>query len=120
MLLAYENGADVVITIDDDNFVMDQDFVGFHGAAGWVRELPTYRSTSGWFNVCSLLQADHGVEFYHRGYPRKMRWAEDSDSNESPSTSILITSFGLAYSNSRSLRKPCPLILNSHLPSRLL
>ena len=80
MLLAYENGADVVITIDDDNFVMDQDFVGFHGAAGSVRELPTYRSTSGWFNVCSLLQADHGVEFYHRGYPRKMRWAEDSDS----------------------------------------
>ena len=29
ILLAYENGADVVITIDDDNFVMDQDFVGF-------------------------------------------------------------------------------------------
>ena len=37
MLLAYENGADVVITIDDDNFVMDQDFVGFHWAAGSVR-----------------------------------------------------------------------------------
>ena len=66
-LLAYENGADVVITIDDDNFVMEQDFVGFHGVAGTVRELPTYRSTSGWFNVCSFLEADHGVEFYHRG-----------------------------------------------------
>src|ERR1039457_3873648 len=38
MLLAYENGADVVITIDDDNFVMDQDFVGLHAAAGSVRE----------------------------------------------------------------------------------
>jgi hypothetical protein len=77
MLLAYENGADVVITIDDDNFVMDQDFVGFHGAAGAVRELPTYGSSSGWFNVCSFLEADHGVEFYHRGYPRKMRWSEE-------------------------------------------
>lgn len=80
MLLAYENGADVVITIDDDNFVMDQDFVGFHGVAGSVRELPTYRSTSGWFNVCSFLEADHGVEFYHRGYPRKMRWTEEGHS----------------------------------------
>ena len=33
MLLAYENGADVVITIDDDNFVTNQDFVGLHRAA---------------------------------------------------------------------------------------
>jgi hypothetical protein len=80
MLLAYENGADVVITIDDDNLVMDQDFVGMHGVVGAARELPTYRSTSGWFNVCSFLQAEHGLEFYHRGYPRKMRWTEDSRS----------------------------------------
>jgi hypothetical protein len=79
-LLAYENGADVVITIDDDNFVMEQDFVGFHGVTGSVREMPTYRSTSGWFNVCSFLEADHGVEFYHRGYPRNMRWKEEGQS----------------------------------------
>ena len=76
MLLAYENGADVAITIDDDNFVMSQDFVQLHGAAGTVREVPMYSSTSGWFNVCEFLESDHGVRFYHRGYPQKMRWAE--------------------------------------------
>ena len=74
--MAGENGADVVITIDDDNFVLDQDFVGLHGVAGTVRNLRTYGSTSGWFNVCSLLQADHGIEFYHRGYPQALRWNE--------------------------------------------
>jgi hypothetical protein len=76
LLLAYERGADVVITIDDDNFVMDQDFVGSHGIVGTVRELPTYGSTCGWFNVCSCLDTEDGVEFYHRGYPQRMRWTE--------------------------------------------
>lgn len=78
MLMAYENGADLVITIDDDNFVMNGDFVGLHGVAGTCPELPAYASTSGWFNVCSVLQVDHGVQFYHRGYPQEMRWTESN------------------------------------------
>ena len=76
MLAAYENGAEVVITIDDDNFVTEQDFIGLHAAAGQIRELPTYSSTSGWFNVCSFLESEDDVSFYHRGYPRSMRWRE--------------------------------------------
>jgi hypothetical protein len=76
MLLAYENGADVIITIDDDNFVMNQDFIGLHGAVGSVREMIAYSSTSAWFNVCANLQVENGVEFYHRGFPQEMRWTE--------------------------------------------
>jgi hypothetical protein len=76
MLLAYRNGADVVITIDDDNFVTNQDFVGLHRAAGTSREIPVYASTSGWLDVCSFLDVDDGVRFYHRGYPSKLRWRE--------------------------------------------
>lgn len=76
MVLAYEGGADVVITIDDDNFVLDYDFVGLHGIAGSIRELAAYGSTSGWFNVCSVLEADGSAEFYHRGFPPTHRWKE--------------------------------------------
>jgi len=76
ILLAYENGADLIITIDDDNFVMDQDFVGLHSRAGAVHDLPCHGSTSGYLNVCAFLEADHGVQFYHRGFPQKMRWNE--------------------------------------------
>jgi len=76
ILLAYENGSDVIITIDDDNFVMGQDFVGLHSVVGKQSRLPAFSSTSGFFNVCSVLEADHGVEFYHRGYPQAQRWAE--------------------------------------------
>ena len=78
MLMAYEQGADIIITIDDDNFVMNQDFIGLHAIAGASPELVSYASTSGWFNVCSALEADHGLSFYHRGYPQKMRWIESS------------------------------------------
>lgn len=78
LLMAYENGADVIITIDDDNFVMNQDFVRLHGIVGSRRELHGYASTSGWFNVCSALDVDDEVEFYHRGYPQEMRWTEAS------------------------------------------
>jgi hypothetical protein len=77
MMMAWENGADIIITIDDDNFVMPQDFIGLHRCAGSVREVTAYASTSGWFNVCSFLEVDHGVRFYHRGYPQKQRWIED-------------------------------------------
>jgi glycosyltransferase involved in cell wall biosynthesis len=76
MFMAYRNGADVVITIDDDNFVTNQDFVGLHGVVGTSREVHLHASTSGWLNVCSFLEVDDGVRFYHRGYPQKMRWNE--------------------------------------------
>ena len=76
MLKAYENGADVLITIDDDNLIMNQDFVGIHGIAGSQLELPTVESSSGWFNVCSLLEESNGTAFYHRGFPVAQRWRE--------------------------------------------
>jgi hypothetical protein len=76
MLAAWQNGADVIITIDDDNFATAQDFVGRHGVVGAVSEHLSVESTSGWFNPCSFLQADDDVRFYHRGYPQKNRWNE--------------------------------------------
>ena len=76
MLMAYRNGAGVVITIDDDNFVTNQDFVGLHGIAGTERVMPVYASTASWLDVCSFLETDDQARFYHRGYPQKMRWTE--------------------------------------------
>ncbi len=76
ILRAWEQGADTIITIDDDNWIMNQDFVSLHGRAGRTIELPTVASTSQWFNVCSYLEDASGQPFYHRGYPQEMRWKE--------------------------------------------
>jgi len=72
-------GADVVITIDDDNFLSNQDFVGAHGLAGQRATLALIESTSGWYNVCAALEEQSGAPFYHRGYPMEQRWHEHED-----------------------------------------
>ncbi len=73
MLLAYEQDAETIITLDDDNFATSQDIISWHNVSD-QDVLDTYGSSTGWFNVCSLLQEKNGVEFYHRGYPSKQRW----------------------------------------------
>jgi hypothetical protein len=76
LLKAWEERADVVITIDDDNWMLNHDFVRLHGVVGGRPELSAVESSSGWFNVCSMLEEASGTPFYHRGFPREQRWKE--------------------------------------------
>lgn len=76
ILWAWENGADTIITIDDDNWIMNQDFVSLHGRVGSRIQLPVVMSTSGWYNVCAQLEDHSGQPFYHRGYSQEMRWKD--------------------------------------------
>jgi hypothetical protein len=77
-LYAYEQGADVIITIDDDNFIMEgdtaSDFIGAHLRITAKCDIPVVSSDSGWFNVCDFLSEERGIQFYHRGYPPGERW----------------------------------------------
>lgn len=72
-VLAYEQGVDVAITIDDDNFVTDSDFVSLHEIAGKQIKKNAVFSNSGWFNICQLLVEERNQRFYHRGYPMGQR-----------------------------------------------
>jgi hypothetical protein len=76
LLKAWEDGADVIITIDDDNWMMNHDFVRLHNLVGQSPELPAIETSSGWFNICSVLEEASGTPFYHRGFPRGERWKE--------------------------------------------
>ena len=76
MLLAYERGAEVIITLDDDNFSTNHDVLKWHGAVGEISKEIEFSSSSGWFNVCSALEERNEVEFYHRGYPSEQRWRD--------------------------------------------
>lgn len=73
-LYAYEEGADFIVMLDDDNLATNYDVMGHHSIVGRHLIRPTYSSTSGWFNVCQALKEEHGVEFYARGYPPAQRW----------------------------------------------
>lgn len=74
ILMAYQEGCDPIITIDDDNLRFDDDFIGRHQLAGGIAALPALASDSGWVNVCSFLVEAKGRDFYHRGHPLGQRW----------------------------------------------
>ena len=76
MLIAYLEGFETIITVDDDNFVTNHDFFGCHGIVGTEVELPLVESPSGWFNACEYLIEEHNIPFYYRGIPWSQRKAE--------------------------------------------
>ena len=75
-LKAYRDGAEAILMLDDDNLATNHDFAWWHGNVGKYTPLPTYESRNGWMNVCAALVEAHGVEFYPRGYPPRMRWRD--------------------------------------------
>ena len=77
-LVAFENGSDIIVTIDDDNFLAHPDYFGFHSLLGHSQQLSTISSQGGWFNVCDMLVERSGLPFYHRGHPLTQRWTHDS------------------------------------------
>src|SRR5437016_364793 len=54
ILFAYEAGCEVIATIDDDNFLITEDYIGAHGI-GVERRCEVAATNTGWINVCSLL-----------------------------------------------------------------
>lgn len=76
-LKAWESGADVLVSIDDDNYCLeDSDFVGAHLCVGTtVEELPTADIAGGapWFNICSRLAGEFREPLFARGYPYAAR-----------------------------------------------
>jgi glycosyltransferase involved in cell wall biosynthesis len=75
-LIALQDGADVIISIDDDNYPSMSDFIGDHWLVGDEARLPGISSTSGWFNACSLLENDRNAEIYPRGFPCSKRFQD--------------------------------------------
>ncbi|WP_205473000.1 hypothetical protein [Nocardioides sp. SYSU D00038] len=76
-LVALEAGARSIVTIDDDNFPLADDFVSEHveGLGDWV-EGTVAESELGWINVCEALVFDGGFTPYHRGFPVVARFQQ--------------------------------------------
>jgi hypothetical protein len=79
LLLAYQGTADIVVTIDDDNFLSQADYLGFHAHLGETLALESVNNQAGWWNVCDMLECAQGIRFYHRGHPLSKRWSTDED-----------------------------------------
>jgi hypothetical protein len=75
-LMAAQQGAEIIISIDDDNYPTDQDFYGYHSIVGTQQTTKAAHSANGWFNPCSLLEFSNGRMIYPRGFPFSRRWKD--------------------------------------------
>jgi hypothetical protein len=73
-VMALRDGAQTVITIDDDNLpVPGQDFVGGHAVTGREIEAPEFSASNGWYNLFDALDHTPAVRIWPRGYPYRLR-----------------------------------------------
>ena len=67
--LAYMEGCDRLIMVDDDNFPIRGDFFGSHNIVGANTEIELITSDTGWYNVAEAMVEKNRIPFYARGYP---------------------------------------------------
>lgn len=89
ILYAYQKGADIIATIDDDNLFLSEDFLGLN-RVGDTKELDVFTSQTGWLNVCDFLKEKFGRIFYHRGFPLEERFKEENLTAEKVKTKVVI------------------------------
>lgn len=70
-LMALESGAEIMLSIDDDNYCLpDEDFVSAHSVVrGEETTECEVSSESCWFNICDMLAIEPAVTVYPRGFP---------------------------------------------------
>ncbi|MFY9289052.1 MAG: hypothetical protein WAO98_11195 [Alphaproteobacteria bacterium] len=95
ILKAYADGADVIYTIDDDNFLHTPNYIGSHGSLGQVQQLDAVQSESGWFNVCTYLTERSGRQFFHRGYSYDHRVTPDPKTTTQKVSGRVVVNAGL-------------------------
>ena len=78
-LMAAQQGAEIIVAIDDDNIpLLEYDYFGGegHGLVGSSSRLPVVTTDDNWFNSCSLLINEPDRTVYHRGFPICQRWTD--------------------------------------------
>lgn len=99
-LMALDRGAEILITIDDDNYCLDDsDFVGEHCAAGGVSDGKAVRASDGWLNVCSLLEGSTRDPIFPRGFPYFARRSDRHVETKSVAPSPVAINVGLWLSD---------------------
>jgi hypothetical protein len=73
ILLSYKYGSEVIITIDDDNIPISNDYFDRHLDIGIVKAMNCINSSNGWVNICEYLVEERSSSFFHRGFPLMKR-----------------------------------------------
>lgn len=72
-LKALEDGCEVLISIDDDNYPPSTDFIKDHAVTGRPWQGPLISDPSGFVNPCEYLELSPARRVFPRGFPFKLR-----------------------------------------------
>jgi hypothetical protein len=72
-LRALEDGCELLISIDDDNFPTQDDFVGYHRKTGQKWRQPVLKEESRFHNICEYLSFEPPRLVFPRGFPFQLR-----------------------------------------------
>jgi hypothetical protein len=74
-LMALANGCEFVISVDDDNYSLDDVncFDAHAVVTGAECHAPTMSTVTGWFNLCDLMRCEPTSRAYPRGFPYAQR-----------------------------------------------
>ncbi len=73
LLRAWENGADLILSVEPQDQLLAADFIGSHCHLGQSKRMTVVSSPSGWFNPASFLSESSGQSFFPRGFPNCQR-----------------------------------------------
>ena len=84
-LMAWEQGVDFLISIDDDNYSLpSEDFIAEHSVVSKdTRCFPVVESDTHWINLCNLLELEPPWNVYPRGFPYRHRQQRAKTSSRS-------------------------------------
>jgi len=95
-LCALEDGCEILLCIDDDNFPTEDDFIGGHLRTGSPVKEPVLSEPTGFHNVCEHLSFLPNRQIYPRGFPFHLRGTLNAASAvEPPAGGILGVTAGL-------------------------
>ena len=69
ILKSLQEKCDLVVTIDDDNFLKTKNFIQSHLFNIKKTRGTIVNSSSNWFNICQFLNENSNNNFFHRGFP---------------------------------------------------
>jgi hypothetical protein len=72
-LHALEAGCERLISIDDDNYPTNDDFIGYHMRTGASCRTQLIEEASRFHNICEYLEIEPRRKIYPRGYPFALR-----------------------------------------------
>jgi hypothetical protein len=90
-LIAGERGGEIIIAIDDDNYVEpSKDYLADHAIVGQTMDFEAVSDESGWFNICSMLKFSPDRKVYPRGYPYFKRFKDGKSVNNKRTGRVVI------------------------------